>query len=639
MTNASSPEGEYAYSYKNSKKTTMTPIVSASKRHIKLQRLLVAALLLVLLPAVALQAWFSYRTARESAVRFQEQLASEVSARVFDKVLQFFEVPRRVVRHNVDQFRAGVLDVSNPLEMQDNFLLQLGQQPMLTFVSVGTAKGEYFAASRPPVGEEREKPRLLQATEAEGRTMALYRVDAGNRRGALVSRGNAYFDARTRPWFKSALKNDKAGWYPVYQYQIADPAGYYDAMGIGMAAPLYNGADEFVGVVTADVALVQLSTLLESTTKDLGGTAFLFDDGGHLLATSTLERIYERAEGGTTIRVKAVDSQNPIIRSASDAIGKAAEPRGRTLRMVDGERYLLDWWQFPLPDGPTITIANVLPQSRFDAPSRGLLVNVLLFSAAIFLAGVILSLFVSKWVARPLVELGEWATRLGHREWEHARQPTSPITEVESLSAALRFMADSVKYHTDNLEKEVAARTAELELANAELAKRSNTDGLTGVANRRHFDELLAREVARARRLKQPLALIMLDVDHFKKYNDHYGHLAGDHCLIRIASELKGATRRPSDLVARYGGEEFAIIAAHSDPGEALVLAEILRQKIEQLAITHATSAAGVVTASFGVAVLVPDERNGAVQLIAMADKALYQAKANGRNRVESGVA
>lgn len=616
----------------------MSLIVSANKRHIKLQRLLVAALLLVLLPAVVLQAWFSYRTAREAAVRFQEQLASEVSARVFDKALQFFETPPRVVRYNVEQFRMGVLDIAKPEEMQTNFLLQLGQQPMLTFVSVGTDKGDFFAASRPPVGEEREKPRLLQATAAEGRTMALYRVDAGNRRGALVSLGNSYFDARTRPWFRAALANDQAGWYPVYQYQIADPASYYDAMGIGMAAQLYNSADEFVGVVMVDVALVQLSALLADTTKDLEGTAFLFDEGGHLLATSTLEQIYERAEGGMTIRVKAVDSQNPIIRSASDAIGKAAEPRGRTLRTVDGERYLLDWWQFPLPDGPTITIANVLSQSRFDAPSRGLLVNVLLFSAAIFVVGVILSLFVSKWVARPLVELGEWATRLGNREWENANQPTSPITEVESLSAALRFMGDRIKYHTDNLEKEVAARTAELELVNAELTKRSNTDGLTGVANRRHFDEVLAREVARARRLKQPLALIMLDVDQFKKYNDHYGHLAGDHCLIQLANELKGAMRRPSDLVARYGGEEFAIIAAHSDAHEALALAEILRRKIEQLEIAYATSATGVVTASFGVAVLVPDERNGAAQLIAMADKALYRAKENGRNRVELGV-
>lgn len=604
-----------------------------NKRHIRLQRLLVAALLLVLLPAVAVQAWLSYRTASRSSVEFQEQLASEVSARVFDKVLQFFEVPNLVVRYNAEQFRAGSLNTAKPHEMQTNFLLQLGPQPLLTFVSMGNANGEYYAASRPPLADDRAL-RLLQATVSEQRVMSLYRVNAGNQRGPLMSRGNSHFDARTRPWFKAALGYNSARWYPAYRYAIADPNGAYDALGIGMAAPLYDGTGNFVGVVTADVALVQLSSLLASITKDLGGTAFLFDEGGDLLATSTLEQVYE-LKGEETVRIKAINSPNSLIRTASKVIGEKNEPRGRTVRTVNGESYLLDWWQYPLPDGPTITIANMLPQSRFDAPSRSLFVNVLLLSTTLLLVSLVLSIFVSKWVARPLVELGDWATRLGQGEWPQAQHRASPISEVESLSNALLVMADNVKYHTDNLEKEVAARTAELELANSELAKRSNTDGLTGVANRRHFDETLAQEVARARRLKEPVALIMLDVDHFKKFNDRYGHLAGDSCLIRVAGVIDASVRRPGDLTARYGGEEFAIVAASCDGEDALTLAETLRGRIEQLAITHAASPAGVVTASLGVAVLVPDDSNGAARLIAMADKALYRAKGNGRNRVE----
>ena len=461
-----------------------------NKRHIRLQRLLVAALLLVLLPAVAVQAWLSYRTASRSSVEFQEQLASEVSARVFDKVLQFFEVPNLVVRYNAEQFRAGSLNTAKPHEMQTNFLLQLGPQPLLTFVSMGNANGEYYAASRPPLADDRAL-RLLQATVSEQRVMSLYRVNAGNQRGPLMSRGNSHFDARTRPWFKAALGYNSARWYPAYRYAIADPNGAYDALGIGMAAPLYDGTGNFVGVVTADVALVQLSSLLASITKDLGGTAFLFDEGGDLLATSTLEQVYE-LKGEETVRIKTINSPNSLIRTASKVIGEKNEPRGRTVRTVNGESYLLDWWQYPLPDGPTITIANMLPQSRFDAPSRSLFVNVLLLSTTLLLVSLVLSIFVSKWVARPLVELGDWATRLGQGEWPQAQHRASPISEVESLSNALLVMADNVKYHTDNLEKEVAARTAELELANSELAKRSNTDGLTGVANRRHFDEFLA---------------------------------------------------------------------------------------------------------------------------------------------------
>lgn len=604
------------------------------KGQIKLQRLLVAALLLVLLPAVVIQAWFSYHTAQATSVKFQEQLASEVSARVFDKVLQFFEVPKRVVRFNAEQFRAGVLDTANPKEMQRQFLLQLDQQSVLTFVSIGTANGEYFSASRPPLGDDKAL-RLIEATEAQDRRMSTYRVNAGNQQGALISLGTFPFDARKRPWFKAALGYNSPRWYPAYRYLIPDDEGAYDAMGIGMAAPLYNGAGDFVGVMTADVSLVQLSRLLASITKELGGTAFLFDEGGDLLATSKLERLYELKED-TTVRVKAVESPNPLIRAASTIIHKKSESRGRTVSVVEGESYLLDWSQFSLPDGPTITIANMLPQSRFDAPSRGLLFNVLFFSATIFAAGLILTIFVSKWVARPLVALGEWATQLGHGQWEDAQhRSASPIAEVESLSRALQFMADSVKHQTDNLEQEVEMRTAELELVNIQLAQLSNTDGLTGVANRRHFDKVLANEVAQARHLQTPIALIMLDVDHFKKYNDHYGHLAGDDALIQVASALKTNVRRHSDLAARYGGEEFAVVAAHCNVQEALALAEMLRLRIEQLGIPHALSRIGVLTASFGVAILIPDASHGAIELIQMADKALYSAKENGRNRVE----
>ena len=596
------------------------------KRDIKLQRLLAAALLFVLLPAVAIQAWFSYRTAHDAAATFQEQLASEVSARIFDKVLQFFEVPNHVVRYNAEQFRAGTLDIEKPRDMQRNFLLQLNQQNWLTFVSVGTINGDYYAASRPPLGQDRAL-RFVQSTQAEGRKLTHYRVNANNQPGAFISQGDVSYDPRRRPWFKAAMGQKSPRWYGAYRYAP------YDAMGIGMAVPLHNRAGEFVGVMTADVALVQLSHLLASITRDLGGTAFLFDDAGGLLATSTQEEIYA-LKGNQTVRLNARDSANPLIRAASKLIHEKTAPLGRTVALLGEERYLLDWQQYRLPDGPTVTMASILPRSQFEALPQSLFLNLILFSATIFIASLVLILFVSKWVAKPLVELAQWATQLGRGEWREMKQKTSPIAEVDSLSSALHFMAESVKYHTDNLEKEVAARTVELELANNELAKRSNTDGLTGLANRRYFDEVLAQEIARARRLKEPLALIMLDVDYFKEYNDHYGHVAGDDCLIRVAGILKDNTRRPGDLAARYGGEEFAVIAAHNDAQEAMALANLLRQKIEQARLPHPLSPSAIVTASFGIAVFIPDEQHGATQLIDMADKALYRAKDSGRNCV-----
>jgi len=178
---------------------------------------------------------------------------------------------------------------------------------------------------------------------------------------------------------------------------------------------------------------------------------------------------------------------------------------------------------------------------------------------------------------------------------------------------------------------------AELEAANQKLAELSITDGLTGLVNRRHFDEVLAAESARAQRTKQPLAILMIDIDWFKKYNDHYGHQAGDVCLSRVASVLKSSARRPSDLVARYGGEEFTVITADTDMDKAGKLADALCRAVAALEIPHAQSLHGKVTISIGFATDVPDHENGGEALLRRADTALYQAKDAGRNRVAAG--
>lgn len=159
-------------------------------------------------------------------------------------------------------------------------------------------------------------------------------------------------------------------------------------------------------------------------------------------------------------------------------------------------------------------------------------------------------------------------------------------------------------------------------------------DGLTGVANRRCFDERLVSEWRRAGRYARPLALLMLDVDHFKRFNDRYGHQVGDECLRRVASAIKGGLLRPDDLVARYGGEEFACILPETDLDGALTVAKSIDERVRGLQIEHADSDAGsVVTLSAGVAVCVPHSDADPMQLLALADEQLYAAKAAGRGR------
>lgn len=175
----------------------------------------------------------------------------------------------------------------------------------------------------------------------------------------------------------------------------------------------------------------------------------------------------------------------------------------------------------------------------------------------------------------------------------------------------------------------------DLEESNLRLQYLTAIDGLTQIANRRSLDVNLATEWQRALRKREPLGLIMIDVDHFKLFNDTYGHQAGDECLREVAGALKDFARRPGDLAARYGGEEFVLVLTNATTQQASIIAERLRDRIVELAIPHQSSSHGSVTASFGVASLTPSSQHkGPEALLLAADQALYRAKESGRNRV-----
>jgi diguanylate cyclase (GGDEF)-like protein len=189
-------------------------------------------------------------------------------------------------------------------------------------------------------------------------------------------------------------------------------------------------------------------------------------------------------------------------------------------------------------------------------------------------------------------------------------------------------------YRLVKMQRALVKLAEQLHDANQELQRLSMTDGLTGLANRRMFDETLQREWRRCIRLNKPMSLVMMDVDHFKQYNDLYGHQQGDDCLKAIAKKLAKSAPRPADLVARYGGEEFIMVLGETDEVGARWVAERVRQRVSLLQLPHAGSKHQFVSVSCGIASIHPARELSADVLLQTADKALYQAKHQGRNTV-----
>jgi diguanylate cyclase (GGDEF)-like protein len=407
-------------------------------------------------------------------------------------------------------------------------------------------------------------------------------------------------DVSDRPHFQRAMKT---GEFVVSDYQFGQRLP-----GANIVTMLpHRRPDGSIEIVVSGVLDINWLGRIARTMAERSGSVVLMVDGGGTVIT-------RQPDPGNWVG-RQLDNQPLIMRLITRSEGVISE------KDVDGVRRIYGFVQ--LPGTQTRLAVGLDEEEVLHNVSREMGLTYLQLGLIVALVLVAIWLTGERLIVKPIQSLARSARRFGRGELGEQVGDKPWVTEFIPLAAAL-----------DDMANELALRENELRSANDRLRALAAMDGLTGLANRRELDLKLAIEWQMAIELQHPIALMIIDIDHFKLFNDHYGHPEGDFCLRRVGKVLSAAIRKDTDLAVRYGGEEFVLLLPVTDVAEALDVAERLRRAVEDLRIAHAAAPSGHVTISVGVAALVPAAGEAAERLIDLADAALYAAKRRGRNAV-----
>jgi diguanylate cyclase (GGDEF)-like protein len=426
-------------------------------------------------------------------------------------------------------------------------------------------------------------------------------VDLNGRITCSSNPGSIGLNISDREHFQQAISTGEfvmSGYYPLPR-RIDGPAMF-------AAVPRF-AEDGTIDAVMIGVLNLDWIAQLASATSQLSRSVVLMVDG-----TGTVITRYPDPEtwSGRTF------ADHPLIRDMLARSEGAVHQKG-----LDGVDRVFGFVQLPhtkVRFAVGLDLAEPLRRVNGDTWIAYGQLGVVAFAMllAIWLGG-------QRLIVRPIRLLVQRTNKIGYGEFRKRRANARWASELAPLVNAI-----------DQMASQLAAREHELREANARLKELSRIDPLTGLANRRKLKAQLTARWRRAGKFRRSIALLMIDIDHFKLFNDRYGHVEGDGCLRRVGKLLREIAREVDDLPARYGGEEFALLLPGADVERALEIAERLRRAVEALGITHADSPLGQVTVSIGVAAMVPIPGQDAEKLVEAADAGLYAAKRRGRNTV-----
>jgi len=588
--------------------------------------------------------WLFYESSMRMERQAEQQLTVVMDGRIDQYLGQVLGKPVQAVNAAHRLFRQGNLNAPDSAAQSEKQARQLANIistiPEISALNFGFADGRHLGVNR-----SLDKGEMYTSVIASGAHpyREVFSFNEDGARDQFLFRDKNPFVPDTRPWYQSAVRKGGPVWYPIYR-NPGNAATQADAfIGIGFSMPEYDEQNRLTGVINSDLVLSGISATLHQLPLADGGVVLVTNEQNQIIGISNDTPLFQQPgnlndRAGTPQLISITNNGSSLLRAA--ALRVVNNETGFGYFSVKGNAYLEHLHEFKTDTGLILKVVVLLPESRFYPVMNSDLKTVLFFVLVALLVVIGLVLLLAFRLSKPIVQMTHWAEQLSQGDWallnaDHEQGLQDyPVQEIRRLSKSLSTMASTLHDTVSNLEERVAERTAELEQVNSNLFELSNTDGLTGIPNRRKFDEVLNSEWNRATRTGQPLVAAIIDVDWFKKYNDHYGHLAGDDCLRKVAGILKSKIRRSSDLVARYGGEEFAIISPGINKANALEMANIICSAIAEANLPHAMSPFGMITVSVGVALIVPTVEVTPATLIQAADEALYHAKDSGRNQV-----
>ncbi|MEG4007224.1 diguanylate cyclase [Microcoleus sp. Pol11C1] len=595
---------------------------------IPLQLILIVPFVLQIFAAVGLVGYFSFRNGQKAIHQLAIKLMGEIDDGVNQQLNFYLAVPHQINQINADAAQSRILNLQDPETTGHYFWQQMQVHKNLSYIFYALPTGEYSAAGRWEEGGNIVIDEVSPRTNYQSYS---YSTDLRGNRQQLIYK--APYQPLSEDWYIQAVKSGKPIWSNIYNWD-----GSPDVISISAALPVYDDRQQLIAVMGVDFQLSNISYFLHKLKASQMAKIVILERDGNIVASSSSERPFTIV-GKRAKRLKAAASTDPLIRSLAANLQKKfgnfhCIKAGYSLNMqFEGKQYhtLVNPWQDKY--GLDWLIVVAIPESdlmaQIDANTRTTIV--LCFTALAF--ATILGIYTSRWITRPILKLQQATVAIASGELDRSVD-VKGIREIEGLARSFNEMASQLKTSFTELEDRVAERTEALQQANQKLLQLASSDELTQIANRRHFNECLKKEWHRHLREQKFLALILIDIDYFKFYNDSYGHQCGDECLFQVAQAIDRFPKRAADLVARYGGEEFVVILPNTPPEGALKCAELLRTAVLSLAIPHAKSAVSpYVTLSLGVAALIPTSDNKPENLIAEADEALYQAKKLGRNQ------